>query len=100
MTQIANIGPGSSIAVARTAPVADPAKAEQRAALEKAAKGFEAVFMRQLLGSMRNASLGESIDGSSAVEQFREMSDANMADSLASKNSLGIAQLLLKSLDK
>jgi peptidoglycan hydrolase FlgJ len=100
MTQIANIGPGSSIAAARTAPVTDPAKAEQRAALEKAAKGFEAVFMRQLLGSMRNASLGEGIDGSSAVEQFREMSDANMADNLASKNSLGIAQLLLKSLDK
>ena len=91
----------SGIAAPRTAaPVTDPAKAEQRAALEKAAKGFEAVFMRQLLGTMRNSSLGESIDGSSAVDQFREMSDANMADSLANNNSLGIAQLLLKQLDK
>lgn len=101
MTQMANIGFNSGIAAPRTAPpVTDPAKAEQRAALEKAAKGFEAVFMRQLLGSMRNASLGESIDGSSAVDQFREMSDANMADNLAKNNGLGIAQLLLKQLDK
>ena len=100
MTQMANIGLNTGIATARTAPVADPAKAEQRAALEKAAKGFEAVLMRQLLGSMRSAGIGEGIDSSSAVDQFREMSDAQMAENLASKNSLGIAQLLLQQLDK
>ena len=102
MTQIANFGLNSSnVAAARTtAPVIDPAKAEQRAALEKAAKGFEAIFTRQLLQTMRNSSMGESIDGSSAVDQFREMSDANMADGLSKNGSLGIADMILKQLDK
>ena len=100
MTQMTNIALNGTAAATSVAPVTDPAKLAQRAALEKAAKGFEAVFMRQLLGSMRNASMGESINGSSAVDQFQEMSDANMADSLANTHSLGIAQLLLKQLDK
>lgn len=93
----------SFLALNGTAPGAATAatpRAEQRAALEKAAKGFEAVFTRQLMQSMRNASLGESIDGSSAVDQFRELSDAHMAQGLADQGGLGIAQLILQQLDK
>ena len=100
MTQSATIGLNSGLAAATLTPAQAAAKAEQRAALEKAAKGFEAIFVRQLVGSMRTASQGESIDGSSAVDQFQEMSDAHMAENLASNDGLGIAQLLLKSLDK
>ena len=88
---------GNALAPGATA-AAD--RAEQRAALEKAAKGFEAVFTRQLMQSMRNASLGESIDGSSAVDQFRELSDAHMAEGLADQGGLGIAQLILQQLDR
>ncbi len=99
MTQTANIGQSGAAAPTDAAATA---KAQQRAALEKAAKGFEAIFMRQLMGSMRKAGedLGESIDGSSAVDQFQELSDANTADGLAKGGSLGIAQLILKQLDK
>lgn len=101
MTQTANIGLSSSTALDAAA----TAKAQERASLEKAAKGFEAIFMRQLMTTMRGAgeNLGESIDGSSAVDQFQEMSDANMANSLAGSNGgggLGIAQMILKQLDK
>jgi flagellar protein FlgJ len=102
MTQIADIGQATA-----TAPLdaASAAKAQERVALQKAAKSFEAIFMRQLVGSMRKSGLGESIDGSSAVDQFQEMSDANMADGLASHagadgGGLGIAQLILQQLDK
>ena len=98
MTQTANIG--SSAGIATPVDPASAARAAERAALEKAAKGFEAIFTRQLLATMRNSSLGESIDGSSAVDQFREMSDANMADHLATGGSLGIAQMMLQQLDK
>ena len=68
----------------------------QREGLKKAAQAFEAVFLRQMIGSMRQASLGEDLMGSSATEQFREMSDAKVADQMAATGSLGIAQLLLK----
>lgn len=73
---------------------------EQRAQLAQAAKAFEAIFMRQLLGSMRQAGQGEDIAGSSAVDQFRELSDAQLSNGLATKGSLGIAELILKQLDR
>ena len=98
MTQTASIG--SNPASVAPLDAASAARATERAALEKAAKGFEAIFTRQLLATMRNSSMGESIDGSSAVDQFREMSDANMADSLATGGSLGIAQMMLQQLDR
>ena len=74
---------------------ASPKQDDQRAQLKTAAKAFEAVFLRQMIGSMRQASLGEDILGSSATQQFREMSDAKVADEMAETGSLGIAQLLL-----
>jgi len=101
MTQTANIGPSGSNAPLDAAATG---RAQDRAALEKAAKGFEAIFTRQLMTAMRSAgeNLGESIDGSSAVDQFQEMSDANTANSLANHGGggLGIAQMMLKQLDK
>lgn len=71
---------------------------QAKAELEKAAKAFEAVFMRQMIGAMRQASLDEGIGDSSATMQFRDMADARTADSMAEKGSMGIAQLLLQQL--
>ncbi|MCI4591551.1 rod-binding protein [Sphingobium sp. BYY-5] len=68
----------------------------QKAALGKVAQQFEAVFLRQMIGAMRSASLAEGIGDSSATQQFRDMADAHTADAMASKGALGIAELLLK----
>nr|AIA92928.1 CAZy families GH73 protein [uncultured Idiomarina sp.] len=67
-----------------------------KADLEKAAKQFEAIFLRQMIGAMRSASLAEGLTDSSATDQFRDMADARTADSMAEKGSLGIAELLLQ----
>jgi flagellar protein FlgJ len=64
--------------------------------LASAAKAFEAVFLRQMISSMRSASLGDELFGSSAGEQFRDMSDARLADSMAGGKGFGIAELLQK----
>jgi len=69
-----------------------------RTKLEKAAKAFEAVFMRQLMGSMRQGGFGDDLFSNSGVEQFQEMADARTADSLAERGSLGIAEMLLAQL--
>lgn len=66
-----------------------------QAGLKKAAQQFEAVFLRQMISSMRSASLGDDILGSSASDQFRDMADARTADSMAQKGSLGIANTLM-----
>ena len=66
-----------------------------RADLAKAAEQFEAIFLRQMMGAMRSASLSEGLTDSSATDQFRDMADARTADSMAKTGSLGIAELLL-----
>ena len=62
--------------------------------LRKAAEAFEAVILRQLMASMRQARLGDDIIGSSATENFREMADARTADSIASMRQFGIASMV------
>lgn len=62
--------------------------------LRKAAEAFEAVILRQLMSSMRQAKLGDDIFGSSATDNFREMADARTADSLAGMRQFGIADMV------
>ncbi|BBD98940.1 flagellar biosynthesis protein FlgI [Sphingobium amiense] len=83
--------------VAKISPGATPAPANSgKAALEKVAQQFEAVFLRQMIGAMRSASLAEGISDSSATQQFQDMADARTADSMASKGAMGIAELLIQ----
>jgi len=100
MTQMIGIGADIGGLAQQGAQAAGGTASTDRETLEKAARGFEAVFVRQLLSTMRKASLGEDIAGGGGVEQFRELSDANLANGLASQHSLGIADLILKQLDK
>ncbi len=65
-----------------------------RADLKQAARQFEAIFLRQMIGSMRQANLGDDLFGSDAANQFRDMQDARMADQMVEKGGFGIAQLL------
>jgi flagellar protein FlgJ len=62
--------------------------------LRQAAQAFEAVFIRQLIGSMRSAKLADDMFGSQATEQFRDMADARLADSMSQQGTFGIADLL------
>ncbi|HTI31320.1 MAG TPA: rod-binding protein [Sphingomonas sp.] len=68
--------------------------------LKKAAEKFEAVFVRQVLGEMRKAKLGDELFGSSATDNFREMADAQTADAMSKQGVFGIGALLAKQLNK
>jgi peptidoglycan hydrolase FlgJ len=73
----------------------------KRADMKAAAEAFEAVFLRQMIGSMRQAKLSEdALFGNSAGEQFRDMSDAKVAEEMAEGGGFGIAELLLKQFDQ
>jgi flagellar protein FlgJ len=71
-----------------------------REQLRQAAQAFEAVFLRQLIGSMRQARLADDPFSSRATEQFQEMSDARLADSMSQQGSFGIAEMLLAQFDR
>lgn len=70
------------------------AKAGTDAALKTAAQKFEAVFLRELIGSMRKAKLADDVLGSSATDSFRELGDAKTADSMAALGQFGIANMI------
>lgn len=63
-------------------------------ALKKVAQQFEAVFVRQMMSTMRQAKLADDVLGSSATDSFQEMADARTADSLAALGQFGIAKLI------
>jgi len=90
---IGNVAPTGTAAAAQPA-----ANADKRKQLEAAAKAFEAVFMRQMIGSMRQAKLADDdlTGGGSAADQFRDLQDAKLADSMVEKGGFGVAQMLLK----
>ena len=62
--------------------------------IRQAAQAFEAVFIRQLIGSMRSAHLADDMFGSQATEQFRDMADSRLADSMSQQGTFGIADML------
>lgn len=76
----------------------DAKSAADKAKLKSAAQAFEAVFLRQMIGSMRSASLSDGMLDSDAGDQFRDMADSQTADQMAHKGVLGIAEMLEKQL--
>ena len=72
----------------------------QQEQLRASAQAFEAVFLRQMIGSMRQAHLADDPFGSQATEQFRDMSDARLADEMSHQGSFGIAQMLIAQFER
>ena len=67
--------------------------AEQR----QAAQQFEAIFLRQLLGSLEKAgSFGGSGDGGSAI--FGSMMVSALADSAAASGGIGLADIIFQAM--
>lgn len=66
-----------------------------RQQLEQAAQAFEAIFVRSMIGAMRQASLGDDLMGNKGSDEFRDMMDARMADEMTQTKGLGIADLLI-----
>lgn len=72
--------------------------ADQRAELGKAARQFEAIFVRQMLSAARQAKLADGLFDNSAVEQFRSMQDSHLADLISEKGGLGLAATIERQL--
>ncbi len=69
---------------------ADP----QAKALQKAAQGFEAIFIRQMLSAARQAGTGDVMFGSEAQSTFRQMLDNQLAEQAAQQGVFGIGKLV------
>jgi len=76
-------------------------KSEKEAALNTAAKQFEAIFMQMLLKSMRSAQdvlESDSPFNSESTKFYRDMHDQQMSLELSNNGSLGLSELIVRQL--
>lgn len=70
----------------------DTSRVVSRENLDKAGERFEAIFTGMMLKSMRQAKLGDSLFDSKAGQQFRDMFDSRLAESMAATAPMGIGR--------
>jgi len=78
----------------------DTARLGTRDNLQQAGERFEAIFTKMMLGSMRKAKLADGLFESQALDQFRDMQDDRLAQSMASGAPLGIGKAMTEFLAK
>lgn len=83
----------NSVSAASPAPVSG----KQQQELKKACQEFEAIFLNNLLKSMRQTVSKSDLFGSSQQEDmFRDMMDSEISKSAAKTNSMGIADMIYR----
>jgi peptidoglycan hydrolase FlgJ len=80
------------------APLSSSAQTAPKGDLKAAAQRFEAVFLREMIATMRKGKLADDIFGSSVTGNFREMADARTADAMSKMGAFGIAALVERQL--
>jgi flagellar protein FlgJ len=90
-----------------TAPIAssagvsmDTSRLASKENLDAAGKRFEAIFVGMMLKSMRTAGLGEGLFDSKASQQFRDMQDQQLAQTMAAHAPIGIGKAMTDFLAK
>ena len=89
MTQIS--GP---ISASPSSGVSDTSRLASKENLEAAGQRFEAIFVGMMLKSMRAAKLGDGLFDNKAGEQFRDMQDQKLAQSMAAHTPIGIGKAM------
>ncbi len=72
------------------------ARSDAKAATRETAQQFEAMFLQMMLKSMREASVKSDLNESSGKDTFEAMFDKEISMAMAKRNSLGLADLLVK----
>jgi Rod binding domain-containing protein len=74
------------------------ARADSPKALREAARQFEALFLQQMLKSMREASMGEGLMDNDQSKHYQSMHDQQLAIDLSKGRGLGLAETLMRQL--
>lgn len=76
------------------------AKDQSPAAIKAVAQQFEALFMDMMVKSMRDANLGSGLFDSDESEMYQQMWDQQISLQLAKSKGFGIADLMMKQLER
>jgi peptidoglycan hydrolase FlgJ len=74
------------------------ARADSPKALREAARQFEALFLQQMLKSMREANMGEGLMDNDQSKHYQSMHDQQLAIDLSKGRGLGLAETLMRQL--
>lgn len=73
---------------------------DEGAALAEVARQFEAIFIQMMLGTMREASLGDDLFDSEEAGLYRDMFDKQISLTLASGRGIGLAEQMVNQLKR
>ena len=76
------------------------ARQDAKGAIRETAQQFEALFLQMMMKSMRESIVKSEMSESSTMETFEGMFDKEVSVQLAKKNSLGLADMLVKNLEQ
>ncbi len=76
------------------------ARQDAKSAIKQTAQQFEALFLQMMMKSMRESIVKSELSESSTMETFEGMFDKEVSVQLAKKNSLGLADMLVKNLEQ
>ncbi|MBO9713903.1 rod-binding protein [Sphingomonas sp.] len=78
----------------------DTSRLNTQANLDAAGQRFEAIFTQMMLKSMRAAKLSDGLFDSKAEDEFRDMQDQKLAQSMAEHAPMGIGKAMTAFLAK
>ncbi len=76
------------------------AQRDQRAALRETARQFEAMFLQNVMATMREATFKSDLLESSAMETFQSMHDKEIALSMTRRGGVGFADMLVNQMER
>jgi Rod binding domain-containing protein len=76
------------------------ARQDAKSAIKETAQQFEALFLQMMMKSMRESIVKSEMSESGTMETFEGMFDKEVSVQLAKKNSMGLADMLVKNLEQ
>lgn len=74
------------------------ARQDAKAATQETAQQFEGLFIQMMMKSMREATVKSDLSDSSGKDTFEGMFDKEVATQMAKRNTLGVADMLVKNM--
>jgi flagellar protein FlgJ len=76
------------------------ARQDAKGAMRETAQQFEALFLQMMMKSMRDSIVKSELSESNTMETFEGMFDKEVSVQLAKKNSVGLADMLVKNFEQ
>jgi Rod binding domain-containing protein len=76
------------------------ARQDAKGAIKETAQQFEALFLQMMMKAMRESIVKSELSESNTMEAFEGMFDKEVSLQLAKKNSMGLADMLVKNLEQ